>query len=76
MHHVRYSSRLTLHPYAAFPGPFLAKITNFYSLYYAWLQESHTDILRCHEKYGDVVRYGPNKLLFNNSRALQGRLWD
>ncbi|KAI4236820.1 MAG: hypothetical protein LQ352_007977 [Teloschistes flavicans] len=27
-------------------------------------------MLRCHEKYGDVVRYSPNRLLINSSTAL------
>lgn len=44
--------RLTLHPYAKYPGPFLAKLTNAYSAYHAWKGDIHIDMHLCHEKYG------------------------
>ncbi|KAL4813665.1 cytochrome P450 [Aspergillus spinulosporus] len=63
--------RLTFHPYAKYPGPFLAKLTSWYSIYHTYVGDLHTDIWKCHEKYGDFVRYGPNRLLINIEPALK-----
>ncbi|PMD48197.1 cytochrome P450 [Hyaloscypha variabilis F] len=62
--------RVYFHPLAKYPGPFLAKITDFYSVYHAWKGDRHIDFYLCHEKYGAIVRYGPNRLAFNTSTAL------
>ncbi|KAJ3961101.1 Cytochrome P450 monooxygenase apf7 [Colletotrichum tropicale] len=64
--------RLYFHPYAKYPGPLLAKLTSWYSVYHTYIGDLHVDIWRCHEKYGDVVRYGPNRLLINNEAGLKG----
>ncbi|KAL4747878.1 hypothetical protein BDW72DRAFT_206088 [Aspergillus terricola var. indicus] len=62
--------RLFFHPLAKYPGPWLAKITNLYAGYHAWRGDLHLDMWRCHEKYGDFVRYGPNSLLVNTAAGL------
>ncbi|KAL6231525.1 hypothetical protein BDW75DRAFT_247842 [Aspergillus navahoensis] len=59
------------HPLAKYPGPFLAKFTDLYSAYHAWQGDIHLDIYRCHQKYGDHVRYAPNRLVINTAQALQ-----
>ncbi|KAI8294904.1 Cytochrome P450 monooxygenase apf7 [Colletotrichum sp. SAR 10_98] len=64
--------RLYFHPYAKYPGPLLAKLTSWYSVYHTYIGDLHVDIWRCHENYGDVVRYGPNRLLINNEAGLKG----
>ncbi|KAI8628148.1 putative cytochrome P450 [Xylariaceae sp. FL1651] len=64
--------RLYLHPYAKYPGPFLARLTSWYSVYHTYKGDLHTDIWKCHEKYGDLVRYGPNRLLVNTEAGLKG----
>ncbi|KAK1590716.1 putative cytochrome P450 [Colletotrichum navitas] len=64
--------RLYFHPYAKYPGPLLAKLTSWYSVYHTYVGDLHVDIWRCHEKYGDVVRYGPNRLLINTEAGLKG----
>ncbi|KAL3435218.1 cytochrome P450 [Aspergillus tetrazonus] len=63
--------RLTVHPYAKYPGPLLARLTSWYSIYHTYIGDLHTNIWECHEKYGDIVRYGPNRLLINTQPALK-----
>ncbi|EME86913.1 uncharacterized protein MYCFIDRAFT_151905 [Pseudocercospora fijiensis CIRAD86] len=63
--------RLYLHPLAKYPGPFLAKITDLHQTYHALKGDRHLEFWRCHEKYGPVVRFGPNSLSFNSNTALK-----
>ncbi|KAF7512379.1 hypothetical protein GJ744_001947 [Endocarpon pusillum] len=63
--------RIYFHPLSKYPGPLLAKITDFYAGYHAWKGDIHVDMWRCHEKYGPYVRYSPNKLNINNIAALR-----
>ena len=48
--------RLTLHPLAKYPGPFLAKITDVHLAYHAWKGDRHLQFYRCHERYGMYQR--------------------
>ncbi|GFN13539.1 cytochrome P450 [Aspergillus tubingensis] len=59
------------HPLARYPGPLLARFSNLYSAYHAWKGDIHIDIYRCHQRYGDHVRYAPNRLLINTAGAVQ-----
>ncbi|ORY69073.1 putative cytochrome P450 [Pseudomassariella vexata] len=63
--------RAFFHPLAKYPGPLLSKFTNLYSAYHAWKGDIHLDVLRCHQKYGDRVRYAPNRVLINSPEALR-----
>lgn len=63
--------RLTLHPLAKYPGPFLAKITDWYNVYHAWKGDRHLELWRIHQVYGDVVRFGPNSVSINTNTALR-----
>ncbi|EUC26774.1 hypothetical protein COCCADRAFT_113420 [Bipolaris zeicola 26-R-13] len=63
--------RLFFHPYAKYPGPFLAKLTSWYSVYHTYVGDLHTDIWECHRKYGNLVRYAPNRLLINTEAAFK-----
>ncbi|KAK7514329.1 cytochrome P450 [Phyllosticta citriasiana] len=63
--------KLYFHPLAKYPGPFLAKITNLYSAYHSWKGDIPIDQWRCHQKYGDKVRYAPNKVMFNSAGSLR-----
>ncbi|KAF2845446.1 cytochrome P450 [Plenodomus tracheiphilus IPT5] len=67
--HVIYA--VYFHPLASHPGPFLAKCTSWYAAYQSYTGNIHLDIANCHAKYGDVVRYRPNGLLFNSVEGLQ-----
>ncbi|OKL56264.1 hypothetical protein UA08_08508 [Talaromyces atroroseus] len=58
--------RLFLHPFAHVPGPLLARLTDVYGLYHAWLQDTHLAIHRLHLQYGPIVRYGPDRILVND----------
>ncbi|KAJ5956786.1 cytochrome P450 monooxygenase [Penicillium viridicatum] len=62
---------VTWHPYAKYPGPFLAKFTILYSAYHALKGDLHLDMWKCHQKYGDYVRYTPNRLLVNTTEGLK-----
>ncbi|KAB2580509.1 Coagulation factor 5/8 type [Lasiodiplodia theobromae] len=63
--------RLTLHPLARYPGPFLAKITPWRDVYHAWRGDKHLDFYELHQRYGPFVRYGPNTLSINDPAALK-----
>jgi cytochrome P450 len=63
--------RVYFHPLSKYPGPFLAKLTDLYSTYHAWKGDRHLEFWRCHEKYGSIVRFGPNSLSFNTNIALK-----
>ncbi|TPX17857.1 uncharacterized protein E0L32_002958 [Thyridium curvatum] len=63
--------RLFLHPLAGYPGPLLGKITAWRDVYHAYQEDKHLDLYDLHEKYGSVVRYGPNTLSFNDPAALK-----
>jgi hypothetical protein len=65
------------HPYAKYPGPFLARFTDLYAGYHAWKGDIHLDMWRCHQLYGDKVRYAPNRLNINTVTGLKSNsfLW-
>ncbi|KAJ5420580.1 hypothetical protein N7465_003099 [Penicillium sp. CMV-2018d] len=62
--------RLFLHPLSKYPGPWLAATTNWYAAFYAWRGDLHVQSRRWHEKYGDIVRFGPNALSFNTHTGM------
>lgn len=59
------------HPLAKYPGPFLAKLTNFYSVYHAAKGDRHFDLYELHLKHGPIVRWGPSHLSFCSVSALE-----
>lgn len=63
--------RLRSHPLSNFPGPILAKISNFpYSKSYLGGRQPY-DIRALHEKYGPVVRVAPRELSFSSPTSWQ-----
>ncbi|KAI1816992.1 cytochrome P450 [Poronia punctata] len=62
--------RVLLHPLRTYPGPLLAKVTDWYAGLQAFEKITHLRIYENHDKYGPVVRLGPNRLVFNTAQAL------
>ncbi|KAE8323850.1 cytochrome P450 [Aspergillus sergii] len=63
--------QIFLHPLGKYPGPLLAKVTRARMGYHQWKGDTHIDIWLCHKKYGPIVRYGPDCVIFNTATALQ-----
>jgi hypothetical protein len=51
-----------LHPLARFPGPFLASLTDLWQAHQFMTLQQPYYLTKLHEKYGPIVRYGPDKL--------------
>lgn len=51
-----------LHPLNRYPGPFLAKVTDYWRFQNVLGRRSHLEMVAVHKKYGIVVRTGPNTL--------------
>ncbi|RYP80036.1 hypothetical protein DL770_006395 [Monosporascus sp. CRB-9-2] len=66
--------RAFLHPLKDYPGPPLARLTDAYAGFHALLMHLHLTTWEDHQRYGRVIRQGPNKLVFNSVEALRGKL--
>ncbi|KAI0117814.1 cytochrome P450 [Nemania sp. FL0031] len=62
--------RILFHPLRNYPGPFVAKISDWYGGFHALSMRLHLTTYRDHQKYGKVMRHGPDRLIFNSARAL------
>lgn len=57
--------------HSSIPGPFFAGLTDLWQFFYQWNDHSWVDVCRdLHKRYGNVVRYGPNKLSFSDPAAV------
>lgn len=54
-----------------YPGPFLASLTDWWRFVDVWNRRPEVTHIKLHEKYGDVVRLGPNTLMFSDPAALK-----
>jgi hypothetical protein len=52
------------------PGPPLASITNFERVWWVATKRAHLIHQDMHEKYGEVIRIGPNTVMFSNPEAI------
>lgn len=52
-------------------GPFMASLTDFWRMCHAYRNRHREPMLHMHEKYGDVVRMGPNVLSFQQPQAIK-----
>ncbi|KAF9254840.1 cytochrome P450 [Marasmius fiardii PR-910] len=50
------------HPLAKVPGPTLAKMSKLWGLWACWTGRQHLINKELHDKYGPVVRVGPNEI--------------
>ncbi|OQV02390.1 hypothetical protein CLAIMM_07595 [Cladophialophora immunda] len=50
------------HPLAKYPGPFLASLTDVWQAYQFMTLQQPYHLTKLHERYGPIVRYGPDKL--------------
>ena len=51
-----------LHPLAKFPGPFFASLTDLWQVSEFLSLKQPYNLTALHEKYGQFVRYGPDKI--------------
>ncbi|KAF1995582.1 cytochrome P450 [Amniculicola lignicola CBS 123094] len=63
--------RAILHPLARYPGPWWAAITDWYTVYHIMEGDRHIDFYRLHQKYGNVVRFGPRRISVRSASALK-----
>ena len=55
----------------AYPGPFIASLTDFWLLHSFWNKQPWRDTsTQLHKQYGPVVRYGPNRLMFSDPSSI------
>ncbi|RAH42269.1 cytochrome P450 [Aspergillus brunneoviolaceus CBS 621.78] len=59
------------HPLAKYPGPWLGKFTEAGAAYHAVKGDLHLHIWWCHQKYGPVIRYTPNLVIFNTASGMK-----
>ncbi|OBS16909.1 hypothetical protein FPOA_12545 [Fusarium poae] len=62
--------QLYLHPLSSYPGPPLAALTNLWKTYHLSALRLPYTLAHLHEKYGDVVRVGPNDVSFRTPDAV------
>ncbi|PSN69771.1 cytochrome P450, partial [Corynespora cassiicola Philippines] len=59
--------QLFLHPLHKYPGPLLAKLTNFYGVYYAFSRQLAQAADRNHQRYGPVVHIYKNEQILKST---------
>lgn len=60
-----------LHPLAQYPGPFWASVTDAWQVLEFLSLKQPYHLTELHEKYGPVVRYGPDKISITHESAIQ-----
>ncbi|KZP23056.1 cytochrome P450 [Athelia psychrophila] len=59
-----------LHPLAKYPGPMLCKLSKMWMSYMCTTGRQHIYYHSLHDKYGDIVRIGPNELSVRDAAAV------
>ncbi|OJI80896.1 hypothetical protein ASPTUDRAFT_789965 [Aspergillus tubingensis CBS 134.48] len=62
--------RLVFHPLGSFPGPWLARISDFWLVSQMKNNNKHVKLVELHEKYGPYVRIGPSTLSVIDPKAV------
>ncbi|KNG88301.1 hypothetical protein ANOM_002494 [Aspergillus nomiae NRRL 13137] len=60
-----------LHPLSMYPGPFLASLTDLWQVNQFLTLQQPYHLTELHDKYGPVVRYGPDKISITEESAIQ-----
>ncbi|KAM5537036.1 hypothetical protein V8D89_009365 [Ganoderma adspersum] len=63
-----------IHPLARYPGPFGCKLSKFWLGFASLAGFQHQYIKSLHERYGDVVRIGPNEVSVRDSTVVNALL--
>ncbi|KAA8901371.1 cytochrome P450 67 [Sphaerosporella brunnea] len=64
--------RMFLHRAGKFPGPFMARVSKFYSVFLSVKKmQYHKEVEQLHRKYGDFVRTGPREVSVIRASAVQ-----
>jgi hypothetical protein len=58
------------HPLGNIPGPFWARKTHLWKAYHMWKRDLAPVVLDAHQKYGPVIRIGPNDVNFQSRDAI------
>lgn len=56
-------------PFRGIPGPFVARWTAWWNVYYSRKANMHRTMMAMHKKYGTLVRTGPNEISTSNVDA-------
>lgn len=59
-----------LHPLSHIPGPYLPRISSLWLTYHSWLGDEATTVHNLHQRYGKIVRTGPNSVDIADGEAL------
>lgn len=59
------------HPLASVPGPFWASLTRLWITKHSWDGDMHRTMIALHEKYGPIVRNGPNEVSIADLSAIK-----
>ena len=67
--------------FSKYNGPFLGSFTDLWKVYHNYFNMDKPPMVDVHEKYGDVVRVGPNFLSFAKPEAIKdiygpGKPWN
>ena len=63
-------AQYTCNGLSRYPGPWLAKFTKFWHRLSIKSNQHQRHLLQLHQKYGDVVRIGPNNLSIANPKCI------
>jgi len=64
----------SFHPLSKYPGPLLAKASKWWAAYLSGTGDQHRYLKRLHDRYGDVVRIGPNELSIRDASFIHSVL--
>ncbi|KAL0068197.1 hypothetical protein AAF712_004857 [Marasmius tenuissimus] len=62
------------HPLANIPGPMLFKITKFWRMYIFVTGRQHLALKALHDRYGPIIRIGPNDISVNDLESVRSIL--